>query len=188
MTPDIQFPASLLDPEDFGEGVYDNALPWVQIDPVQYEPIADLAPLLGPLEARHKARIADDLEYRFWQEDLADYRQQRERSSVSLLESERRAERDRQEARRKAREQARAELGVTKPGQSGNARSDDGLQADERSVAVVAAEEARARREDRPDVLMTEAARILADAISLGNEELRLAGLPPVPNRAAPME
>jgi carboxyl-terminal processing protease len=190
VTPDIQFPASLLDPEDFGEGVYDNALPWVQIDPVQYEPIANLGPLLGPLEARHKARIAGDMEYRFWQEDLADYRQQRERRSVSLLESERRAERDRQEARRKAREQARAELGVTKPGQSATARSDDGLQADERSVAEVAAEEARARKEDRPDVLMTEAARILADAISLGNEELRLAGLPPLPAQggAAPVE
>ena len=177
VTPDIQFPASL-DLEDFGEGTYDNALPWTQIEPTEYTRVADLSPLLGPLEARHRARIIGDQEFTFWTEDIADYRKQRDQTSVSLLESERRAERDRQEERRKARDALRADLGLKKP-DAVTGPGDDGLQADERSVVESAAEEERARQDKRPDVLLTETARILADAIGLGNDDLRLAGFAP---------
>jgi carboxyl-terminal processing protease len=182
--PDIQFPASL-DAEDYGESVYDNALPWTQIDPAQYDAVADLSPLLAPLQARHTARAGADAEFRFWQEDIADYRRQRERTSVSLLESVRRSERDSQEERRQKREALRVELGLaSRDAAAAASRGDDGLQADERSVLEAAQDEERARLEDRPDVLMTETARILGDAIALGNEDLRLAGLAPVPAQA----
>ncbi|MFB9067854.1 carboxy terminal-processing peptidase [Pseudofulvimonas gallinarii] len=177
VVPDIQFPVSL-DAEDYGESVYDNALPWAQIEPADYEQVANLDPLVPSLLARHESRIAEDQEFRFWQEDIADYRRQRERKSVSLLEDTRRQERDEQEARRKNREALRVELGLVDESNASRGRSDDGLQADERSVVEQAAEE-RARREGRPDALLSEAARILADAISLGTDDLRLAGLAP---------
>jgi carboxyl-terminal processing protease len=184
--PDIRFPASL-DAEDYGESVYDNALPWAKIDAAEYAAVADLSPLVAPLQAMHQARVGTDPEFRFWQEDIADYRRQRERTSVSLLESERRSERDAQEARRLQREKLRVEMGLAsrEAAAAAAARGDDGLQADERSVLEAAQDEARARQEDRPDVLMTETARILGDAIALGNDDLRLAGLAPVPARAA---
>jgi carboxyl-terminal processing protease len=184
--PDIQFPASL-DAEDYGESVYDNALPWAKIDAADYDAVADLSPLVAPLQARHLARVGTDPEFKFWQEDIADYRRQRERTSVSLLESERRSERDTQEARRQQREALRVEMGLAsrEAAAAAAARGDDGLQADERSVLEAAQDEERARLEDRPDVLMTETARILGDAIALGNEDLRLAGLAPVPAPAA---
>ncbi|MDZ3823392.1 MAG: carboxy terminal-processing peptidase [Pseudoxanthomonas sp.] len=184
VTPDIQFPVSL-DAEDYGEGTYDNALPWMQIDAAKYQAVADLSPLLAPLQARHRIRIAEDEEFRFWQEDIAEYRRQREERSVSLVERERRAERDRQEARRRAREARRAELGLA-DADAEPARGDDGLQADERGFAESVAAEERARRNNRPDALLVEASRILADAIALGNEDLRLAGL--VPPRVEPAQ
>lgn len=185
VVPDIQFPVTL-DAEDYGESVYDNALPWAQIEPAEFQAVADLAAIVPQLEERHQQRIADSAEFRFWQEDIEEIRSQRQRTSVSLLASERRAERDSQEQRRLERRARRIELGLEEPGTgAGQAGSegDDGLQADERSVAEAAQEEARAREagEERPDVLLTEAATILSDAIVLGSEDLRLAGLPPPP-------
>lgn len=187
VTPDIQFPASL-DAEDYGENVYENALPWTQIEPTEYTPVADLSPLLGPLEARHQARIHDDPEFKFWEEDIADYRRQRKQTSLSLLESARRAERDEREARRKTREALRVELGLKDPDTPAERTSDDGLQADERGVVESAKAEERARNRERPDVLLTETARILADAIDLGNDDLRLAGLAPPVDRKPPVD
>ncbi len=182
VVPDIQFPVTL-DAEDYGESVYDNALPWAQIEPAEFQAVAELAAIVPQLEQRHRQRIADSAEFRFWQDDIEEIRSQRQRTSVSLLASERRAERDSQEQRRLERRARRIELGLEEPGTGSrdSAEGDDGLQADERSVAEAAQEEARAREagEERPDVLLTEAASILADALVLGNDDLRLAGLPP---------
>ncbi len=185
--PDIQFPITY-DAEDFGESVYDNALPWAQIPAADYERIADFAGIVPQLRANHELRIRDNQEFQFWQEDLDEFRKQRKRTSVSLLESDRRQERDAQEEKRKLRQQARVELGLVEPESLDDEDSeagDDGLQADERRVVDRAADEERARaaRNDRPDVLLTEAARILGDAISLGSDDLRLAGLPQLPRR-----
>lgn len=181
VTPDIRFPVSL-DADDYGESMYDNALPWAQIDAADYRPVANLGVLMPQLEARHQARVMTDQEFKFWQEDIADYRRQREETSVSLLETARRAERDQQEARRKQREALRRDLGMPRPDATG--RGDDGLQADERTVAEIAAEEERQRNEQRPDALLSEAAHILVDAIALGNDDLRLAGLPAMHDKA----
>lgn len=178
VVPDIQFPVTV-EAEDYGESVYDNALPWARIDRADYDVIADLSPIVPQLNANHQARVLEDAEFRFWQEDIELLREQRARTSVSLLESERRAERDAQEARRKARASKREQVGLGQDLAAEQSR-DDGLQADERGVAVSVEREERARDPDRPDVLLTEAARILGDAIDLGNDDLRMAGLPSV--------
>lgn len=186
VVPDLQFPISF-DADDFGESVYDNALPWAQIEPADYERVADFNAIVPQLRTNHELRIRDNREFQFWQEDIDEFRKQRKRTSVSLLESERRQERDTLEERRRERQEARVELGLVEPETDGDSegRGDDGLQADERRVVDSAAleERARAARRDRPDVLLTEAARILNDAISLGNDDLRLAGLPQLPGR-----
>ena len=85
----------------------------------------------------------------------------REAKTLSLNEAERRKEKERQEARLKARE--------------GNklAALDDGLQAGERSLAAdLAAEKAR---KNAKDVLLTEAARIVADDADLSAGRTQLA-------------
>ena len=162
VVPDIAFPASV-DASEFGESTYDNALPWTRISAVPHEQYGDFQPLLASLEQRHKARVAQDLEFGWWKEDVDHYRSEAERKSISLNEAERRAERDRLEAQRKARQEKRRELGLELDPLA--EESDDGLTGNERDIVADAAREKAA--EKRPDPLLRESAAILADAIGL---------------------
>lgn len=169
--PDIPLPG-VADPESFGESSYDNALPWRQIRAVDYSPAGDLKGLLPVLLQRHEARVSKDKEFRFLQEDIAELNARRKRNLVSLNEAERRKERDAQEARLASRE-ARDDAGksVRARGEQpaapakNKAFRDDGLQADERDLAHQLADE----KVDKTvkDVLLNEAARILADGADL---------------------
>ncbi|MFN3842765.1 MAG: carboxy terminal-processing peptidase [Rehaibacterium terrae] len=168
--PDIQFPVTL-DASEYGESSYDNALPWTKIAPVPHPRLGDFGPLLPLLAERHEARVAEDPEFQWWREDVAEYRAQRARKEISLNIDVRRAERERIEARRRAREEARKALGIDAPSLARS--SDDGLQADERDVAADAAAEREEER--RPDALLRESAAILADAIELLSRDHQLA-------------
>jgi carboxyl-terminal processing protease len=88
-------------------------LPWTSITPADYKGRGDFRELLPLLSSRHEARVAKDREYQYWVDDLRDYRKLREQKEVSLLESERKSERDALEAKRKAREAERAALAQT---------------------------------------------------------------------------
>src|SRR5690606_41569266 len=63
-------------------------------------------------QALHARRVASDHEFRWWAEDVAEFRAEREKKYVSLNEAERRAERDRDEAKRKRRQEERKALGL----------------------------------------------------------------------------
>jgi carboxyl-terminal processing protease len=169
--PDILLPA-IADAESFGESSYENALPWIQIRAVDYAPAGDLKSLLPALLQRHEVRVSKDKEFRFLQEDIAELNVQRKRNLVSLNEAERRKERDAQEARLASRE-ARddAGKGVRARGEKesvpakNKAFRDDGLQAWERDLT----NELAAEKVDKAgkDVLLNEAAQILADGADL---------------------
>ena len=163
VVPDIAFPASV-DASEFGESTYDNALPWTRIAAVPHEQYGDFQPLLASLEQRHAARVAADLEFGWWKEDVDHFRTESERKSISLNEAERRAERDRLEAQRKERQEKRRELGLDLDPLAEDS-NDDGLTANERDIVADAAREKAA--EKRPDPLLRESAAILADAIDL---------------------
>ena len=131
---------------------------------------------LGPqLKARHKARVAKDAEFGWWAQDVATFRADREKKTLSLNETVRRAERDRLDAQRKQREAERKAAGLAG---DALAQADDGLTASERSVASQAADEEAAK--NRPDPLLRESAAILADALALlsGDRELTAQVLP----------
>ncbi|PSJ47154.1 carboxy terminal-processing peptidase [Zobellella taiwanensis] len=100
--PDIPFPTAI-EAEETGESMEKNALPWDQISSVDYSRIQDLNPLLGKLRQRHQARIEQDPEFAYVFEDIKEYRQHKDRDSVSLNLAERRAELDEQDARTLAR-------------------------------------------------------------------------------------
>lgn len=170
VTPDLAFPVTL-DAQDYGESTYDNALPWSQVEPARYAVQANFEPLLPLLEARHETRAGQDQEFRWWVEDVEEYRRQRAEKSVSLNEATRRAERERNEARRKAREEIRKAEGLAA---NDAANADDGLQADERNIAAEAEREEKSKDEG-PDVLAREAAHVLADAIDLLRTDRALA-------------
>ena len=172
VTPDILFP-TVADAENSGESSFDNALPWVQIKAADYAPAGDLRGLLPLLLARHEARVKKDRDFQYLQDDIAEFKLQRQKNLISLNETVRRKERDAQEERLKLRESRRdagrgsLENAIDKAAApaTGGARQDDGLQADERNLAnELAAEKAR---KNAKDVLLNEAVRILGDEVGI---------------------
>jgi carboxyl-terminal processing protease len=155
VTPDIILPG-LSDTKTFGEASYDNALPWKQIKPARYAPAGDRSALLLQLQKRHDLRVSNDRDFQRFVEEVAEVKAQREKGVVSLNLAQRRDELAVQAARVKAR--AQVNDGVDLAG-------DDGLQADERSISAdIAIENAR---KNAKDVLLNEAAAILADEAAL---------------------
>ena len=177
VVPDIAYP-SFTDADSYGESSYENALPWVQIKPANYQALGNLKDVQAMLQVRHEMRIAKDKEFQFIKEDIAEFKKQKEKKVISLNEEERRAERDAREKKAKEREAIRATLdGKTKVGgkndESKLPTQDDGLQGSERSLAAELAAE-KASKEAK-DVYLIEAAHILSDEIELLKSSKRLA-------------
>ncbi|MEZ2221798.1 carboxy terminal-processing peptidase [Rhizobium sp. RCC_161_2] len=155
VTPDISLPG-LSDPKTFGEASYDNALPWTEVKPANYKPDGDIKALLPQLQSRHDARMQNDPDFQRFLDDIAELKAQREKRVISLNETERRNELLAQANRLKSREKIND--GV-------DTGEDDGLQANERSLSAdIALEKAR---KNAKDVLLNEAASILADEADL---------------------
>ncbi len=193
--PDVAFPTTF-DPAEWGESALENALPWTSIDAAEYAGQGNFRELVPMLMTKHEARVAKDREYQYWLEDLAEYRKVRLQKELSLVESERKAERDQVETRRKQRKAERDALAQTDSGVrvigAGNGDGDDdsllvddGLQADERAAANAkvapkptgeADTDATADDEpEQPDALLAESSRVLVDAIDLLAGDSRLA-------------
>ncbi|KRG71571.1 carboxy terminal-processing peptidase [Pseudoxanthomonas dokdonensis] len=173
VVPDIAFPVSV-DATEFGESTYDNALPWTKIAYVPHTQYGNFAPLLPRLEALHASRIAQDKEFQWWSDDVAQFRAEAEKKYVSLNEAERRAERDKQDAKRKSRQAERKELGLALDPLADDSL-DDGLGANERDIVKDAAREKLADK--RPDPLLRESAAILGDAVQVLGEDRKLSAL-----------
>jgi carboxyl-terminal processing protease len=200
VTPDISFPLTV-DATEFGESSYDNALPWTSIAPAHYQAVADLKPIVPMLAERHAARVAQNNEWQAFAAEIADARAVRSEKTVSLNEQARRKQRDEEEAKRKARETASAvpdsdpagktQQKIMQDSKSGaphgrpatgaggangiasSATDDDGLQPDERGIETDIKREQAAK--DKRDVVLDEAAHILADEISLIRTDTKLA-------------
>lgn len=171
VVPDVAFPVSV-DASEYGESTYDNALPWTRIAAAPHVQYGNFAGLLGKLDARHDARVAKDLEYQWWVQDVAQFREESAKKSVSLNEAARRAERDKFDAQRKQRAEQRKQLGIARDPLLDDT-SDDGLQANERNVAKDVAREEAAKKVTDP--LLRESAAILGDAIGLLGADAKLA-------------
>jgi len=163
VVPDVRFPVSV-DATEYGESTYDNALPWTRIAPVAHVRYGNFAPILPQLDALHTARVAKDKEFQWWSQDVAEFRADQAKKYVSLNETERRVERDRQAAKEVDRQAQRKLLGLDADPLADDA-ADDGLQVGERDILAETAREKAA--EKRPDPLLRESAAILADATNL---------------------
>ncbi|MGA0588783.1 carboxy terminal-processing peptidase [Dyella sp. KRB-257] len=172
VTPDIQFPKNG-DEKDFGESTYDNALPWTQIAPANYQPVADLKAYLPQLEKLHDERVATSPAWRLMLDQLAQYRKMRNQTTISLNLAKRQAERKQLDkiqadflARRKAID------GDAVPADA-DSSLDDGLNANERSLKAELKAEKEAKK--AKDVELDETAHILFDAVGLIKADPRLA-------------
>jgi len=166
VTPDVLLPSYGL-PEKYGESSLDYAMAWSHIDKTDYQPIADLAPLIPLAQERHIARRESDPELQTLIDDLEHFEQLDERVTVSLLESERVREMEENEQRRKRRF-AHAGMDIDENDGADPAALDDATTSGEE-----AAESEEEEQQDR-DLLKYEGARILADLIDLDQEQHRL--------------
>lgn len=174
VTPDIGFPV-MADAADFGESSFDNALPWTRIRAANYTPVGDAKAQVPTLLALHESRVRRDKDFQELLQDVARSTELRKNNVISLNEVVRRKEREAQEKRRSSA----ATAGPAVAGhRAGGAPSDDGLQANERSLSKdLAAEKSK---DAEQDVLLNEAVRILSDGVALRQSGgARLATLPP---------
>ena len=146
--PDIAIP-SVVDSEDIGESAQKNALPWDEIAATRYRGDRGIAALAPELTRRHQARVADNPDYQAFLRDLEFTRQQRDKTTVSLLESQRRIERDRIETWQRERENRYRVAKGLPPLKAGD-------EIPEGKDSVI------------PDAALEESARIVADLIVLG--------------------
>ncbi|MGL5666034.1 MAG: carboxy terminal-processing peptidase, partial [Shewanella sp.] len=94
VTPNIAYP-SALEPGEYGEAEEKNALPWDKVPMAQYGTLNDITPeLVASLEKKHLARIQNDVEFNYINQDIADFKKHHKEKTVSLVESERIASRE----------------------------------------------------------------------------------------------
>jgi carboxyl-terminal processing protease len=174
VTPDISLP-SMTDTEEFGESSYGNALPWTQIKAADYTPEANLAGIVPVLTASHDKRVSHDKDFKYMQEDIAEFNKLRQKNLISLNEADRRKEREAQEAREKSREQSTGDKKSDKAAAAAGALQDDGMLSSERNLSAdLAIENAN---KNAKDILLNEAAHIVSDEAGLLKANPRLAAV-----------
>ncbi len=146
--PDIAIP-SVVDSKEVGESAQKNALPWDEIAATRYRGDRGILALAPELTRRHQARAAGDPDYQAFLRDLEFTRQQRDKTTVSLLESQRRIERDQIETWQRERENRYRTAKGLPPLKTGD-------EIPEGKDSVI------------PDAALEESARIVADLIVLG--------------------
>ncbi len=102
VAPDIAYPTPIL-PQDTGESVEDNALPWDSIDKAKYQVLQRNKSLVTKLEQEHQARVAKDLEFRFIAEDIDQYNQEKDDNTLSLNEKVRKEQSEEADERKLSR-------------------------------------------------------------------------------------
>jgi carboxyl-terminal processing protease len=166
--PDISYP-SLLQHDEIGESSLDKALDWDRIAPVRHKDYGVVDAILPTLVAKHteRANVNPDFQYIWDQKALAE--KVRGAEVLPLNEAARIAQRTSQEIQYLAIENARREA----KGMDTLVSLDDLVDEDDDSsdLPPESAEEPSASSDDTEaddvDALITETARILADAINL---------------------
>ena len=174
VTPDIKLP-SLSDKKDFGESSFDNALPWSKIKAADYRSEGDMTALVPMLRASHDKRVSHDQDFKYLQEDIAEFDRIRRANLISLNEADRRKERDAQELREKSRNRSRGgnQLHKASAKTGGHAFQDDGMLSGERNLSADMAIENANR--NAKDILLNEAAHVVSDEAGLLKTNPRLA-------------
>lgn len=159
VTPDVAFPAPAEATLGYGESSYDNALPWTQIKPADYEPVANLSHIVPRLVARHQRRIRHDRDFHYLEEDIAEADKMRAKNMISLNEAERRKERKVREARNLAR--LKALNGGKGAARDARETEDDGMLPSERKLSAELAREKALK--SAKDIELAEAAHVVSD-------------------------
>lgn len=147
--PDILYPTAE-ESEDYGERSYDNALPWDSVDPARFVPAKAPVDRFDRARSQHEERVANNPKFKALLKRTRFLEDARDKKTVSLNIDDRRADRERL---LKEQEQLDEEF-----------RDIMGLNIEEEGVGNQNDTEAK-EDEEKPDLLLREAARILNDLI-----------------------
>jgi carboxyl-terminal processing protease len=100
--PDILYP-SPIDPANWGESSEDTALPWDSIDRANYEVLADNTAIIETLKIKHALRTKTDPEFQYIFSDIDEYNKNKDKKFISLVASERVAEKQDSETKQLVR-------------------------------------------------------------------------------------
>lgn len=155
--PDLRLPTD--DGGDHGERTLDNALPWSAINPVLQPPASheDFARAVEQTVQLHRARLHRDAGLLFLRAENEHIRRNREQTTLSLRESERRREREERET---AERERRERYFGTADGDAGSAGGDSGGDGDDSATAA-------GDPGDSAAILLRETATALADFAEL---------------------
>ncbi|GGU69024.1 peptidase S41 [Pseudomonas laurentiana] len=154
--PDIDYP-SVIDTKEIGESALPEAMPWDTIRPA-IKPASDpFKPFLAQLKARHDERSAKDPEFVYIRDRLALTQKLMNEKSVSLNETERRAQHATIEGKQLALENTRRKAKGEEPLKELKKEDEDALPAEPDDT----------KPED--DAYLAETGRILLDYLSLNS-------------------
>lgn len=143
--PDISFP-SYTDSMEFGESSQPSALPWDEIEPVQYAKYNDLGKFLPELISFSEKRRNADPEFQYLKEDINSYKQSKQNNYVSLNEEVRKRKKEAEDEKEFQRENER--------------RMKKGLK-------LLQKGEVPEKSNEENDIFLTESAMIVTDMINL---------------------
>jgi len=158
VVPDIIFPTAE-DSSDQGERAYENALPWAQVKAAKYSPASAPIDSFKIAKKAHEKRIKENKLFQLLMEDLYLKREASNKKEISLLESKRKAEREKLlAAKRDIQNAMRAEKGLPP------------LKDTDDNADIASSDETE---EDEPiDILLNETAEILSDLITPRNNNV----------------
>lgn len=104
--PDIEFP-TYFDPSEYGESSEPSALPWDEIKASNFNQFSDLSKIIPVLKEKHLNRIANSNDFNYLLEDIQIYKQNKEKTYISLNEDIRKKEKELDEQRKFDRENKR---------------------------------------------------------------------------------
>lgn len=114
VVPDVLFP-SAVEPSEWGESREENALPWDSIQRANYTTFGETGSTVREVTDKHVARIQQDPEFAYILEDISEYRARKDDKTISLVESERRKEKQENEQKALARANERlTRMGLAK--------------------------------------------------------------------------
>ena len=169
VVPDIRFP-SAGDPQEYGERSLDNALPWTSIDAARYDPSGDLSRLVAVADSLHQKRVIEDQEFGWLLSDIDDYNEHVKETRVSLLESvgrEKLKEEEDEREKRKALRSSEAPLLAEDDVLADTVDPDMGEYPD---MQESNGDDEDEDKDEGPDLLLREAARIVADMAGLQSD------------------
>ena len=149
VVPDIMFPTTEYSDKNLGERAYENALPWDKVKPAKYYTTNAPTEIFDDVKKQHESRIKKNKLFQLILNDINSKQKNSTKKEISLLESERKLEREKNEE--------------TKVDIENIMRQEKGLPPLDSSKNI--SETLDEEKNEQIDVLLNEAAEILNDLI-----------------------